>query len=171
MEICFPRYSLGGRLMGGSILFSSFSSFFREEALEKVGGETTKAGQLFRIYRSAWFLISSFLHFLLIKTYESRSPLKRRESLSLSANEESTFLPSNKCLLRDKNFAFLPDASPHSFPAEIRCHFFAPRTFIFNISNQKYLKRRRRRGEEGGGHESREMLEMARSNNGGDSRE
>lgn len=150
--------------------FLLFSSFFREEALEKVGGETTKAGQLFRIYRSAWFLISSFLHFLLIKTYESRSPLKRRES-SLSPRMKkahSSPLISVCCGTRIlRSSRMLPRILSLLRFAAI---FFAP-TFIFNISNQKYLKRRRRRGEEGGGHESREMLEMARSNNGGDSRE
>lgn len=60
------------------LLFPPFSG--RRRWKRSAGRLLRPAGQLFRIYRSAWFLISSFLHFLLIKTYESRSPLKRRES-------------------------------------------------------------------------------------------
>lgn len=72
-----------GRKVDGRIdpLFFFFPPFSGRRRWKRSAGRLLRpAGQLFRIYRSAWFLISSFLHFLLIKMYESRSPLKRRES-------------------------------------------------------------------------------------------
>lgn len=54
--------------MGGSILFSSFSSFFRQEALEKVGGETTKANFLEFIVPRDFLSRPSSTSFLLKRT-------------------------------------------------------------------------------------------------------